>query len=205
MPLKPTSFTESPTPPPMAGRPRRKASELAARKIQLDLGLDRRCPDSYRIDAIASDRVTWGEEFGRGTSAVIHRGSWRKGRRANPKAVALKWLKHAGREYDAEAKLLKQCEHRNVLEVFGVFEKSGRIVIVTELCERHSLLEIFRAPDAEAILRERASSFMREVRVSSPRQCKFATLCSNCPFTRPRHRWRRGWSTCTTCRSSTAT
>ena len=108
MPLKPTSFTESPTPPPMAGRPRRKASELAARKIQLDLGLDRRCPDSYRIDAIASDRVTWGEEFGRGTSAVIHRGSWRKGRRANPKAVALKWLKHAGREYDAEAKLLKQ-------------------------------------------------------------------------------------------------
>ena len=98
------------------------------------------------------------EELGTGTHAVVFRGKWGK------RDVALKKLKpgQQGEDSEAEAKLLNVCNHKNVVKVHGVFLERSSQVIVTELCEHRSLVQLFRCEDVTEIFEAYSKKFILE-------------------------------------------
>ena len=138
--------------------PKRRAARIAERGIRDVIAFDKRCPDEFSVSELSPDCVEISKKkMGSGTHATVFAGTFG---RVN---VAVKILKHSGDEYKAEARILAHCKHENVLKVFGVFTAgNGRLAIVTELCERCSLLEVFRKNDA-SVFQKHTTAFIKQI------------------------------------------
>ena len=138
--------------------PKRTAARIAERGIRDVIAFDKRCPEDFSVPELSPDCVKVSKnKMGSGTHANVFAGTFR---RAN---VAVKILKHSSDEYKAEARILKHCKHENVLKVFGVFTaRHGQLAIVTELCERCLLLEVFRTNDA-SVFQKHTTAFIKQI------------------------------------------
>ena len=96
-------------------------------------------------------RYALGAVLGRGSYGVVFGGCDRR-HTAAPE-VAVKMLRRSNdrrdRKMQAEVRILKQMQHRNVVRLFDVMQTEGKLYIVTELmaCDLCAYVESHRVPE----------------------------------------------------------
>ena len=120
--------------------------------------MESRPEEAWSVNKIDPAQVMMTKELlGAGAHGVVLKGYFRGN------AVALKRVRK-GAEYAGEAPLLKHCQHASVLKVIGTYrDDARRQVIVTELCERRSIADVFESDDCSIVLPAHALRFMRQI------------------------------------------
>ena len=129
--------------------------------------MEQRSDEAWRVRRLSPESITrTAEVLGRGAHGVVYKGSLRRrihGLKAGT-PIALKRENTRSSEFHDEARLLNHCQSEYVLKVFGTYEDSDRhMIMVTELCERRSIADVFESDDCSSVLPAHALSFMRQI------------------------------------------
>jgi serine/threonine protein kinase len=109
--------------------------------------------DSLRISPA---EVTTDKEIGRGAMGVVFKGKWRGLK------VAVKEISTPGLQVEeelgallAEAKIMSEIRHPNVVQLFGVCLERDHLCILSELCEKGSLADILHDSSVDLSMKDK--------------------------------------------------
>ena len=97
---------------------------------------------------VSYSALTLVRELGRGWFGVVYRGLWQGNTVAIKQLLAKSLTEHALAEFIQEAHLMSQLRHPNVVTFYKICTEPNRYCIVMEYCEKGSLYDWLRTPEA---------------------------------------------------------